>query len=116
MNNITFKKLTKKEISIYYQDNTNNIIKEFLIQRYNKLINLVNCYHLVIKVIIDFPAFEYINDPNYVIEFYYVIKELSDYSYEELYSEDYIYYSVEETKPTIDYALRAFKINNLIND
>ena len=116
MTNITFKKLTKKEISIYYQDNTNNIIKEFLIQRYNKLINLVNCYHLVIKVIKDYPTFEYINDANYAIEFFFVIEKLPDYSYEELVNENYIYYSVEETKPTIDYALRAFKINNLIND
>jgi hypothetical protein len=117
MNNITFKKLTDKEISINYEDNTYDIIKEFLIQRYRKIIDLVNCYHLAIKVMKDFPLFESDSESDYLIEFCYVLEELSDYSFfEKLDNQHYIYYSIEETKPTIDYALREFKINNLLND
>jgi hypothetical protein len=116
MTNITFKKLTYKEISIFYEDYTNNVVKDFLIKRYEKLTNLVNCYHLVIRVCKDYQLFEDTDKSDYIIEFYYVIKELSTYNYQNLSSKDYIYYAVEETKPTIDYELREFKINNIIYD
>ena len=116
MTNITFKKLTNNKISIDYKDNTNNIVKDFLIKRYEKLINLVNCDHLVIRVCKDYPLFDAMYDSGYIIEFIYVIKELSDYNYQNLNNQDYVYYSVNETKPTIDYALRKFKINHIIYD
>ena len=34
MTNITFKKLTNKEISIEYENNTTNVVKDFVIKRY----------------------------------------------------------------------------------
>jgi len=116
MTNITFKKLTNKEISIKYEDNTNNVVKDFLIKRYEKLTNLVNCYHLLIRVCKDYNLFDDMDDSEYIIEFIYIIKELSDYSYQKLDNQDYVYYSVNETKATIDYALRKFKINHIIYD
>lgn len=116
MTNITFKKLTNKEISIEYENNTTNVVKDFVIKRYENITNLVNCYHLLIRVYKDYHLFEDIYEPGYIIEFYYIIKELSDYSYQKLDNQDYVYYSVNETKPTIDYALRKFKINHIIYD
>ena len=116
MTNITFKKLTNKEISIEYEDNTNNVVKDFLIKRYEKLTNLVNCYHLLIRVNKDYHLFEDMDESGYIIEFIYIIKELSHYSYQKLDNQDYIYYSVNESKATIDYALRKFKIDKIIYD
>jgi len=113
MNKLT-KDLTSDKITIINETNT-EINKECIIQMYKDIIKLVDYYHLIINICIENLFVYNNNEIVYIIEFFFVIKELPKYDIS-LLKDEYIYYSVTENTKNIIYAIRDYNIESILHE